>query len=126
MISKFELCMQATSPKLSARQAVQLASICIDDVRLKVAENSRTPEGVLNILSDDSNAEVRSAVALNLSTPEPVLMNLVNDEDPDVRFMIASCAYMPRWVLIKLFDDENPYVAVRAGKTLRRLSRFVR
>lgn len=122
MISNFELCLQATSPKLSEQQAAQLASICIDDVRLKVAENSRTPKDVLHTLSDDCNAEVRSAVALNVSTPEPVLMNLVNDEDPDVRFMIASCAYMPKWVLIKLLDDENPYVVARARKTLRRLS----
>jgi len=62
------------------------------------------------------------AVADHQNTPKELLLLLAEDLNPEVRYAIAENHNISRDVLNKLLDDANPYIAVRAQKTLSRLS----
>jgi hypothetical protein len=104
---------QSCSPELLEA----MAHSEIDRIRLRVAENPRTPIDVLGLLAKDKNADVRIAVGSNPSTPPYVSYRLAFDEDPNVRFGLADDINTPIELLDKLCDDANPYVSNRAAKT---------
>lgn len=94
----------------------------IDCIRLRVAENPRTPIDTLELLSTDKNPDVRIAVGTNNSTPPYVSFKLALDEDPNVRLGLADDINTPIELLEKLARDENPYVASRAIDTMKVIS----
>lgn len=116
------------------------------EMRIRIAQDTRTPTCVLNFLAStgdklitrlvaentsahvatltrlmrNSSPQVRMAVAEHPSIPESLLLILARDEDADVRFSLAENARTPESVLNVLCGDENPYVAARAERTLQR------
>lgn len=87
-------------------------------IRMRVAENPKTPKEMLHELARDECADVRIAVATNPFTPAVVLDRLSKDEDVFVRIGIAQEVTTPEYLLKALCFDENPYVAAEAEKTL--------
>jgi hypothetical protein len=104
---------QSCSPELLE----VMAHSDIDKIRLRVAENPRTPKDILEILATDKNADVRIAVGTNPSTPPYVSYRLAFDENPDVRLGLADDINTPIELLETLMEDSNPYVSYRAAKT---------
>jgi hypothetical protein len=90
----------------------------IDAIRLRIAENEKTPHHVLEVLAFDPCADVRIAVALNTKSQASLVARLSCDANPDVRFWMASTSYLPENILLQLAQDDNPHVAERAKKTL--------
>ncbi|MBY0357975.1 MAG: hypothetical protein K2W82_08240 [Candidatus Obscuribacterales bacterium] len=109
---------QSCSPRLLA----ELAHSEVDRIRLRIAENPRTPVEVLEILAADKNADVRVAVGINPSTPPHISFRLAFDEDPNVRLGLADDLSTPIALLEKLMDDPNPYVSCRAKQTRELIS----
>lgn len=105
---------QSCSPEVLEAMAHSEAE-CI---RLRVAENPKTPIDVLELLSTDKCPDVRVAVGTNPSTPGYISFHLATDEDPDVRLGLADDINTPIELLGKLTEDENPYVACRARQTI--------
>jgi len=101
------------SPKLLS----ELAHSEVDLIRIRVAENPRTPLEILEILAADKNADVKIAVGTNPSTPEHIRYALAFDADPNVRLGLAEDMSTPVELLEKLADDTNPYVSCRAAQT---------
>lgn len=95
----------------------EMAHSEIDRIRLRVAENPRTPLDILELLASDKNPDVRVAVAANPSTPAYISYRLAFDEDPNVRLGLADDVNSPVELLAKLMEDENPYVSCRAAQT---------
>jgi|688.fasta_scaffold193641_1 hypothetical protein len=89
----------------------------IDRIRLRVAENPRTPIHILEILAADKNEDVRVAVGTNPSTPPHLSYQLAFDENIDVRLGLADDINTPFEVLETLTEDSNPYVRSRAIQT---------
>ena len=104
---------QSCSPELLEA----MAHSEIDRIRLRVAENPRTPKDILEILAVDKSADVRVAVGTNPSTPPYVSYKLAFDEDPNVRLGLADDIATPIELLEKLTEDSNPYVSYRAVQT---------
>jgi hypothetical protein len=104
---------QSCSPQLLA----ELAHSEVDRIRLRVAENPRTPVDILELLACDKNADVRIAAGTNPSTPMHISYSLAFDEDPNVRLGLAEDINTPVELLDKLMEDDNPYVSCRAGQT---------
>jgi hypothetical protein len=104
---------QSCSPELLEA----MAHSEIDRIRLRVAENPRTPQDVLEVLAADKNADVRIAVGTNPSTPPCISYRLAFDEDPNVRMGLADDISTPIELLDKLTEDPNPYVSYRAAQT---------
>jgi hypothetical protein len=104
---------QSCSPELLEA----MAHSDIDRIRLRVAENPRTPKDILEILAADKNADVRVAVGTNPSTPPYLSYRLAFDEDPNVRLGLADDINTPIELLDKLAEDSNPYVSYRAAHT---------
>jgi hypothetical protein len=104
---------QSCSPELLEA----MAHSDIDRIRLRVAENPRTPIDVLEILAADKNADVRVAVGTNPSTPPYISCRLAFDEDLNVRLGLADEINTPIELLDKLTEDSNPYVSYRAIQT---------
>jgi hypothetical protein len=88
----------------------------------RLAENPRTPAGVLIKLSSHPEAAVKSAVGCNPKCLVWLICKLAQDEDVDVRYSIAENPHVPTEVLSILSTDENPYISARAFRTLKRLS----
>lgn len=114
IISKY---VQAGSQSCSPELLEAMAHSDIDRIRLRVAENPRTPIDVLEILAADKNADVRVAVGTNPSTPPYISYRLAFDEDPNVRLGLADDINTPIELLEKLSEDSNPYVSYRAIET---------
>jgi len=104
---------QSCSPELLEA----MAHSDVDKIRLRVAENPRTPKDILEVLAMDKNADVRVAVGTNPSTPAYVSYRLAFDENPDVRLGLADDINTPIELLEALMEDSNPYVSYRAGQT---------
>jgi hypothetical protein len=109
---------KAGSPSCSPELLEQLAHSEVDRIRLRVAENPRTPLEVLELLATDRNADVRIAAGTNPTTPAHVRYSLAFDEDPNVRLGLAEEINTPVELLEKLVEDENPYVSFRAQQTI--------
>lgn len=108
---------QAGSQSCSPEKLAQLAASEVDRIRLRVAENPRTPVDVLELLAADRNADVRVAVGTNPSTPALIRYRLAFDEDPNVRLGLAEDIRTPVELLDRLVEDEHPYVSYRAHET---------
>lgn len=96
----------------------ELAHSEVDRVRIRVAENPRTPIEILEILATDKNPDVRVGVGTNPSTPAQISGRLAFDEDPNVRLGLADDLNTPIELLEQLREDGNPYVSCRAAQTL--------
>lgn len=108
---------KAGSQSCSQQLLEELAHSKIDRIRLRVAENPRTPLDTLELLASDNNPDVRVAVGTNPSTPAYISYRLAFDEDPNVRLGLADDVNTPIELLAKLMEDENPYVSYRAAQT---------
>jgi hypothetical protein len=108
---------RASSHSCSPLMLERLAHSDIDRIRLRVAENPKTPVDVLETLALDRNPDVRIAVGSNPSTPPHVSFSLAFDEDPNVRLGLAEDMSTPMELLDKLMEDPNPYVSCRAEQT---------
>lgn len=95
-----------------------LAGSKYEKVRMRVAENEKTPLEILQSLAADKSADVRIAVATNASTPFEIVCKLASDEDPNVRLGIAEAPGTSLPILERLIDDANPYVSCQAKKSL--------
>jgi len=109
---------KAGSQNCSAGVLEAMAHSEIERIRLRVAENPRTPTDILELLSMDRSPDVRIAAGSNQSTPPHVSFRLASDEDPNVRLGLADDINTPIELLEKLTEDENPYVACRAMQTI--------
>ncbi|KKM03503.1 hypothetical protein LCGC14_1773770 [marine sediment metagenome] len=66
-----------------------LGSLPVEQRRkLALAENSRTSEKILTMLSTDKDINVRCLVADNPNTSQEVLLNLSRDKDVPVRYAV--------------------------------------
>lgn len=101
----------------SPQSLAELAQSEVDRIRVRVAENSRAPLEVLELLSSDKSPDVRIAVGTNPSTPAHIRYSFAFDEDPNVRFGLAEDMNTPMELLEKLVEDSNPYVSCRAKET---------
>lgn len=110
----------AAHPQAHSEALSRLAKSKIEQVLVRVAENSNTPQDTLCDLALSDSADVRAAVADNQNTPARALFLLAMDKDLDVRYSIAENHNAPPAVLQLLTQDENPYVACRASSTLKR------
>jgi len=108
---------KAGSRSCSPEVLAALAHSEIDRIRLRVAENPRTPEHILEVLATDKNADVRVAVGINPSTHPLISYQFAFDEDPNVRLGLAEDINTPIELLEKLTEDSNPYVSCRAAQT---------
>lgn len=109
---------RAGSSKTSEEQLAKLAHSDHAKIRMRVAENPRTPTKVLELLARDPESDVRLAAGTNGSTPVDVVYGLALDSDPTVRHGLAEDPNMPLGVLKILANDDNAYVRCRATKTL--------
>lgn len=114
----FENYVKAGSQSCSPELLEAMAHSEVASIRLRVAENPKTPIDILELLSTDRCADVRIAVGTNNKTPPYVSFKLVFDEDPNVRLGLADDVNTPIELLDKLAQDENPYVACRARQTM--------
>lgn len=89
---------------------------------IKLAEDPHSSESVLLKLAACPITDIRIAVADNEAATRAVLEKLARDEDCDVRYALAENHNISEALLDYLAKDENPYVAMRAEKTLMRLS----
>jgi hypothetical protein len=121
-LSEFQLYLQAGSEATSPSELSCLVSSCYTRVRLRVAENPRTPISSIQVLANDESADVRLAVAANSTTPIELMRRLAKDHDPTVRYGIAEDANVAQEILDQLTNDENPYVCARAAKTIRSIT----
>jgi hypothetical protein len=84
------------------------------DVREAVADNAKTPAGVLITLAGDSVSSVRMAVAENTKTPESSLEKLATDQVNYVRWGVAHNESTPPAILKHLTKDPDKHVSDEA------------
>ncbi|HEY9773517.1 MAG TPA: hypothetical protein V6C81_06880 [Planktothrix sp.] len=113
----FKHYLKAGSQSCSPELLEAMAHSEIDRIRVRVAENPRTPIDVLEILAMDKNVDVRVAVGTNPSTPPYLSYKLASDDEPNVRLGLAEDVNTPVEILDKLADDANPYVSHLAMQT---------
>jgi len=114
----FENYVKAGSQSCSILMLESMAHSEVSRIRLRVAENPKTPVDILEVLSTDRCPDVRIAVGINPSTPGYISFRLAFDEDPNVRLGLADDINTPIELLEQLTEDENPYVACRARQTI--------
>jgi len=122
MSELFEQYLQAGSDFVSLDDLTSLSQSKHGRVRLRVAENPRTPCHSLEVLANDECPEVRLAVATNASVLSATVGKLARDQDPTVRYGLAEDPNLPLAILEQLAVDENPYVSLRAIRTIRALT----
>ncbi len=88
---------------------------------LRLAENTQTPQHILERLCHRPEIELRLALTENPSTPTSTLTLLAFDRSVDVRFQLAENHNAPLSILQILESDDNPYVSWRAAKTVARM-----
>ena len=108
---------KAGSQSCSQQFLEEMAHSEVDRIRLRIAENPRTPVDTLELLASDRNPDVRVAVATNPATPAYISYRLAFDDDPNVRLGLADDVNTPIELLDKLLEDANPYVSYRAAQT---------
>lgn len=97
-----------------------------DRVRMRVAENPRTPPYILERLASDNNPDVRVAVATNTSCPPALMQQLACDGDIVVRHGLAQDINTPPEILEQLSEDDNAWVHTEARKTLNILATWTK
>jgi hypothetical protein len=113
----------ASNPKSPPAVLVYLAKGAEPKLSERIAENPQSPPELLYELATNDVSDVRQAVADNPNTPRFVLEMLMTDENPDVRYRLAENPALPMDFLTRLCaEDSHPYVAARASATLARLS----
>lgn len=118
----FQLYLQAGSTSISGEELAAMVDSRHACVRLRVAENPRTPSASIALLAVDECSDVRLAVATHSAATVEILRKIASDEDPTVRYGMAEDANTPLEILEELASDENPYVGARAIKTLKALA----
>lgn len=114
---------KAGCPELDEQELRMFANSDVARIRLRVAENIRTPRDILEQLARDVDPDVRIAVASNTNATIDLVRSLAKDEEPSVRLAIAEDPRTPTSILKELAEDSNAYVSVRACKTLEKLRR---
>lgn len=89
------------------------------DVREAVADNPRTPAGILAALAGDTVSAVRMAVAANAKTPETSLAQLAGDQINYVRWGVAHNESAPPAILKNLTRDPDKHVGDEAKSNPR-------
>jgi hypothetical protein len=112
----------ASNPQSSTVQLRTLAQSDESEIRMRVAENSRTPAHLLAEFIWDSVPEVRGSIAHNPHATRPILEWLASDDSVDVRYALAENPNVPLEILARLACDENVFVAARANRTVARVS----
>ncbi|HEX8186602.1 MAG TPA: hypothetical protein VF747_17675 [Blastocatellia bacterium] len=84
------------------------------DVREAVADNPKTPSGVLIALAADTASSVRMAVAENVKTPGSSLEKLATDAINYVRWGVAHNESTPPAILKSLTKDPDKHVSDEA------------
>ena len=82
-------------------------------IRIKIAENNKTPPEILTKLSNDLDENVCHTVAENKNTPLETIIKLSSHENQFVRKTASTRKDFPKHLLIKLADD--PSLSVRYG-----------
>ncbi|MBX9721452.1 MAG: hypothetical protein K2X81_08670 [Candidatus Obscuribacterales bacterium] len=89
---------------------------------VRIAENPNTSSLTLSRLARHKSTLVRIAVAESNIIPFDVMKALAEDESLDVCYALAANPKLPSRYLLLLQSNENPYVALRAIRTLARLT----
>lgn len=113
----------AGSADIPRSELTKLALSPNSRVRLRVAENHRTPTNTLMLLAYDESVYVKIAVAANPNTPRKTASEIASSDCVMTRLGLAEEASTPKYILDKLAQDENPYVAFQADKTIAILYR---
>ena len=87
-----------------------------------LAENPKTPQGLLGTLAMNSSSSVRVGVAKNASTPPKVLEILGLDDDQSVRSWVSMNHRSSEALLKRLAQDPDEHVRSYAQANLHRLS----
>ena len=96
----------ASHPNTPAKTLRDLGKHSVhDEVRLRVAQNKRTPSRLLELLAKDVSSSVRLAVASHPSTPTALAEALADDDSPYVRAGVARRADVSQRVLARLARD---------------------
>lgn len=90
-------------------------------VRIRVAENPKSPAFVLEKLTQDASPEVRACIVSNPNVTKDILLALSHDSDASVRLAVAEEVSTPFEILNRLAHDSNPYICTAAIKTVKRL-----
>jgi hypothetical protein len=88
-----------------------------------IAESIDEQSTTIDSMPSVQFSELQIAVADHPDTSADVLYELARNSNPDVRFAIAENHNADVELLRMLSEDDNPFVAARARKTLRRLTR---
>ena len=75
--------------------------------RIYVAENSNTPNKILEKLAVDEDKLVRKSLANNPNISSKILEQLANDEDSQVRVSVAKNSNLSKRILDQLANDED-------------------
>lgn len=88
------------------------------EMRSWVAHNKTVPVEILEVLSDDLDAEVRVFVAMKRKLPEAIQLRLARDEDYSVRERLVNNARVTDVALRILADDAELQIRERAREKL--------
>lgn len=86
------------------------------NIRLLVANDTRSSEQPLATLAENEDVSISHSVARNLRTPAAVLVTLAKDLEPNIRAMAARNPRSPVPVLVELSLDEADQVRDRAAE----------
>jgi hypothetical protein len=111
----------ASNAQSTTVQLRTLADSEESEVRIRVAENPRTPAHLLAHFIWDQEPEVRGGIARNPHATRPILEWLASDDSVDVRYTLAENPNVPCEILARLACDDNVFVADRANRTLNRI-----
>lgn len=107
----------ANDTRSSEQTLANLAENADISIRHSVARNPRTPATVLEKLAKDLEPNIRAMVARNPHSPVPVLMELSLDAADRVRDRVVENPSFPRSILSNLPPDASPSTPPTLVKT---------
>ena len=108
----------AGSENTNSRELWSLYRSGCKRIKERIAENPLCPADLIDVLSNDIDADVKAALARNKSVGLSTLESLCDDDDINVRLSLAHEPSLPQFLLEKLSRDSNPYVCDSAERTL--------
>ncbi len=93
-------------------------------IRLTVAQNSNTPQGILMELARDSVYKIQLAVAKNPGTSSEVLALLAGYEDESIQVAVAEHANLTEDIMHLLFPSQQSVLKSRKNLPTSILERF--
>ncbi|MGH9552024.1 MAG: HEAT repeat domain-containing protein [Terriglobales bacterium] len=96
----------ADNPNASFSTLAQLAKSQAPEVRAAIADNSRARD-MLFVLATDISPDVRYRVAENPRTPSGLLKSLANDDNPYVASRAHSTILRRQGAAVRLIDSMN-------------------